>query len=205
MADRILLVGDEDSQRVPLRRILEGWGYEVEDCASVRQARARIGTFLPSVVITDLVMPAGSGIELLREIRSDFRGSVIVLSGKGTIEKAVEAIKEGADDFLEKPLNFQKLRVTLDRVREKIEILEENRRLRELLAQEGTFGRLRGRSKKMLEVYSAIEQVAPSQIQVLITRESRTGQELVARTIHDLSVRRKGRSWRSTPPRSPGS
>src|SRR5262249_49098446 len=152
------------NQRKPLRKILESWGYEVEDCASVSQARGRIGTFFPSVIITDLVMPGGSGIELLREIRGDFRGSVIVLSGKGTIEKAVEAIKEGADDFLEKPLNFHKLRVTLDRVREKIEILEENRHLRELLGREGTFGRLRGRSKKMQEVYSVIEQVAPSQI-----------------------------------------
>src|SRR5437867_8488007 len=192
MAERILLVDDEDNQRVPLRRILESWGYEVEDHASVKDALARFGAFLPSIVITDLVMPGGSGIDLIRGIRPDFHGSVIVLSGKGTIEKAVEAIKEGADDFLEKPLSFQKLRVILDNMREKSEIVEENRRLRELLAKEGTFGRLRGRSKKMLEVYSVIEQVAPSQIPVLVTGESGTGKELVARTIHDLSIRRKG-------------
>jgi DNA-binding NtrC family response regulator len=180
---------DDEDNRVPYAA---SGGVRVEDCASVKEARARVGAFLPSVVITDLVMPGSSGIDLLREIRADFRGRVIVLSGKGTIEKAVEAIKEGADDFLEKPLNFQKLRVTLDKLREKNEILEENRRLRELLAKEGTFGRLRGRSRKMLEVYAVIEQVAPSQIQVLITGESGTGKELVARTIHDLSLRRKG-------------
>ncbi len=192
MAERILLVDDEDNQRVPLRRILEGWGYEVEDCSSVKAALARIGVFLPSVVITDLVMPGGSGIDLIREIRDEYRGGVIVLSGKGTIEKAVEAMKEGADDFLEKPLNFQRLRIVLDKMSEKNAIVEENRRLRELLATKGSFGRLRGLSRKMLEVYSVVEQVAPSQIPVLITGESGTGKELVARTIHDLSPRRRG-------------
>ena len=81
MVERILLVDDEDKQRIPLRRILQDWGYEVEDCASVDAAVGRIGQFLPSVVITDLVMPGGSGIDLLRKIRDDYRGSVIVLSG----------------------------------------------------------------------------------------------------------------------------
>src|SRR5436190_13367853 len=150
MPERILLVDDEDKQRVPLRGILESWGYEVEDCASVKTALGRVGVFMPSVVITDLVMPGGSGIDLIREIRNDYRGSIIVLSGKGTIEKAVEALKEGADDYLEKPLNFQKLRLVLDKMRKKNEIVDENRRLREMLAHEGTFGRLRGRSRKMV-------------------------------------------------------
>ena len=192
MVERILLVDDEDKQRIPLRRILQDWGYEVEDCASVEAAVGRIGQFLPSVVITDLVMPGGSGIDLLRKIRDDYRGSVIVLSGKGTISQAVEAMKEGADDYLEKPLDFRRLRVLLDKARGKNEIIEENRRLREQLTHGGTFGRLRGVSKKMLEVYSVIEQVAPSNIPVLITGESGTGKELVARTIHELSSRRGG-------------
>jgi DNA-binding NtrC family response regulator len=192
MAERILLVDDEDKQRIPLRRILQDWGYEVEDCSSVESALGRIGQFLPSVVITDLVMPGGSGVDLLRKIRDDYRGSVIVLSGKGTISQAVEAMKEGADDYLEKPLDFRKLRVLLDKARGKNEIVEENRRLREQLTHGGTFGRLRGVSKKMLEVYSVIEQVAPSNIPVLITGESGTGKELVARTIHELSSRRGG-------------
>src|SRR5262245_13978963 len=192
MAERILLVDDEDNQRVPLRRILEGWGYEVKDCDSVAAALGALGVFLPDLIVTDLAMPGSSGIDLIREIRGEFRGGIIVLSGKGTIEKAVEAMKEGADDFLEKPLNFQKLRALLEKMKNKTAIVEENRKLRESLAKEGTFGRLRGRSRGMVDVYAIIEQVAPSQIPVLITGESGTGKELVARTIHDLSARRKG-------------
>src|SRR5436309_11551918 len=159
MAERILLVDDEDKQRVPLRRILVDWGYEVEDCGSIEAAMARIWKFLPSVVITDLVMPGGSGIDLLRQIRGEFRGSVIVLSGKGTISQAVEAMKEGADDYLEKPLDFRTLRLLLDKACGKNAILEEYRSLREQLTHGGTFGRLRGVSKKMLEVCPGVEEV----------------------------------------------
>jgi DNA-binding NtrC family response regulator len=163
----------------------------VRDCGSVQEAAALTSQFLPSVVITDLVMPGDSGIDLIRRIRPEFRGGIIVLSGKGTIQQAVEAIQQGADAYLVKPLKFEELRPVLDRMREKNAIVDEIARLR-VLAQEGTFGRMKGRSKKMLEVYSMIQQVAPSQIPVLITGESGTGKELVARTIHDLSARRKG-------------
>jgi DNA-binding NtrC family response regulator len=192
MPDSVLLVDDDETQRQPLVEILEGWGFTVQEAASVEEATEKIHSRPPSVIITDLVMPGAGGLDLLRAIRPDYTGSVIVLSGRGTIEKAVEAIKEGAEDFVEKPVNFPKLRVLLDKIREKGEIIREIRRLREELARHGTFGPLRGSSPKMRDVYRLIEQVAPSNVSVLIVGESGTGKELVARTIHDMSPRRRG-------------
>ena len=192
MSESVLLVDDDESQRQGLTEILEGWGFTVQEAASVEEATEKIHSQPPNVIITDLVMPGAGGIDLLRSIRPDYAGSVIVLSGRGTIEKAVEAIKEGADDFVEKPVNLPKLKVLLDKIREKGEIIREVRRLREELARHGTFGSLRGSSPKMREVYRLIEQVAPSNVSVLVVGESGTGKELVARTIHEMSPRRRG-------------
>ncbi len=192
MQDTVLLVDDEDTQRRGLARILQTWGFQVTEAASVAEATEQMVLSPPTVVITDLVMPESSGLDLIRAIRPDYAGTVVVLSGRGSIEKAVEAIKEGADDFIEKPVNLTKLRALLDRTREKAEIVEENRRLREELAHHGSFGRLRGASRPMREVYRLIGQVAPSSVSVLIVGESGTGKELVAQTIHDLSPRRRG-------------
>ena len=155
----------------------------MQEAGSVEEATEKILNSPPTLVITDLVMPGAGGVDLLRAIRPDYNGSVIVLSGRGTIEKAVEAIKEGAEDFVEKPVNFPKLRVLLEKIREKGEIIRENRRLREELARHGSFGQLRGKSARMREVYKLVEQVAPSTVSVLIVGESGTGKELVARTI----------------------
>ncbi|MGH9389400.1 MAG: sigma-54-dependent transcriptional regulator, partial [Vicinamibacteria bacterium] len=192
MPESVLLVDDEENQRRGLARILQGWGFDVREAACVEDAIEKVKSHPPSVIITDLVMPGADGIELLRGIRPGYLGSIIVLSGRGTIEKAVEAIKEGAEDFVEKPVNIPKLKVLLEKVREKGEILQENRRLREELARHGTFGSLKGASAPMREIYRLIGQVAPSIVSVLIAGESGTGKELVARTIHDQSPRRRG-------------
>ena len=192
MPDSIVLVDDDENQRHGLTKVLQGWGFIVQEAGSVEEATEKILNSPPTLVITDLVMPGAGGVDLLRAIRPDYNGSVIVLSGRGTIEKAVEAIKEGAEDFVEKPVNFPKLRVLLEEIREKGEIIRENRRLREELARHGSFGQLRGKSARMREVYKLVEQVAPSTVSVLIVGESGTGKELVARTIHDLSPRHRG-------------
>jgi len=192
MPDSIVLVDDDENQRHGLTKVLQGWGFIVQEAGSVEEATEKILNSPPTLVITDLVMPGAGGVDLLRAIRPDYNGSVIVLSGRGTIEKAVEAIKEGAEDFVEKPVNFPKLRVLLEKIREKGEIIRENRRLREELARHGSFGQLRGKSARMREVYKLVEQVAPSTVSVLIVGESGTGKELVARTIHDLSLRHRG-------------
>jgi DNA-binding NtrC family response regulator len=192
MSDRILVVDDEAGSREGLRRLLEAWGYRADTAASGEEALERVQAGGPSAIITDLVMPGISGIDLIRELQADYPIPVIVLSGQGTIEQAVEAIKLGAQDFLEKPVEPAKLKILLEKLEGTRELLAEVRRLRAELREHGAFGPLRGLSDKMREVFRQIEQVAPSKLSVLVTGESGTGKELVAQTLHDLSPRRRG-------------
>jgi len=191
MGDRILVVDDESGIREGLRRLLEAWGYHAETAASADDALARIEKERPSAVITDLVMPGIDGLEFVRRLQGQFSLPVIVFSGQGTIETAVEAIKLGAQDFLEKPVEPAKLKILLEKLAGARELLAENRRLRAELRERGAFGRLRGGSEAIRSVYRQIEQVAPSTLSVLIVGESGTGKELVAQTLHDLSPRRR--------------
>ncbi len=191
MADRILVVDDEVASREGLRRLLEAWSYETETAGSGEEALARMDSGGPTAVITDLVMPGLSGLEFVRRLLAEHPVPVIVLSGQGTIGHAVEAIKLGARDFLEKPVEPAKLKILLEKLAETRELREENRRLRAELRERGAFGPLRGISDKMRGVFRQIEQVAPSMLSVLIVGESGTGKELVAQTLHDLSPRRR--------------
>src|SRR6185503_15338861 len=191
MGDRILVVDDESGIREGLRRLLEAWGYHAETAASADDALARIEKDRPSAVITDLVMPGIDGLEFVRRLQGQSSVPVIVFSGQGTIETAVEAIKLGAQDFLETPVEPAKLKILLEKLAGARELLAENRRLRAELRERGAFGRLRGGSEAIRSVYRQIEQVAPSTLSVLIVGESGTGKELVAQTLHDLSPRRR--------------
>jgi DNA-binding NtrC family response regulator len=191
MGDRILVVDDESGAREGLRRLLEAWGYESAAAASADEALARIERDRPSAVITDLVMPGMDGLEFVRQLRELHGIPVIVFSGQGTIEAAVEAVKLGAIDFLEKPVEPGRLKILLEKFAGTRELLNENRRLRAELRERGAFGRLRGSSEAIRAVYRQIEQVAPSTLSVLIVGESGTGKELVAQTLHDLSPRKK--------------
>ncbi|ANM28641.1 hypothetical protein ABI59_01960 [Acidobacteria bacterium Mor1] len=191
MNDRILVVDDEAGSREGLRRLLEAWGYEAETAGSGEEALDRIEDGRATAVITDLVMPGLSGLDLIRRLKADYPLPIIVLSGQGTIEQAVEAIKLGANDFLEKPVEPAKLKILLEKMDGARELLAENRRLRAELREKGSFGPLRGISEKMKQVFRQIEQVAPSTLSVLVTGESGTGKELVAQTLHELSPRRR--------------
>ena len=192
MNDRILVVDDEPSCREGLRRLLEAWGYHAATAASAEEALEGLESVRPDAVLTDLVLPGMDGIDLVRRLRADYPVPVIVLSGQGTIEQAVEAIKEGAQDFLEKPVEPAKLGILLEKMAERRELVSENRRLREELRDSGQYGHLRGISPEMREVFAQIEKVAPSTLSVLVVGESGTGKELVARTLHDRSPRRRG-------------
>jgi DNA-binding NtrC family response regulator len=187
---RILVVEDESNERVGLAELLQAWGYVAETAADGAEALDKVATFAPAVILSDLRMPRLTGMELLRQLReSGSTAEVILLTGQGTVEQAVEATKLGAFNFLEKPIDPKRLQIELRNCLERSEAERQLEIAHRRLSDQGALSKLAGRSKKMQEVTTLIGQVAPSQASVLITGESGTGKELVARTIHELSPR----------------
>jgi DNA-binding NtrC family response regulator len=188
--ERVLIVEDEPTTRLGLTELVSTWGFATESAADGQEALQRITTFRPSIIISDLVMPRMGGLELLRALKDEGSGlTIVILTAQGTVETAVEAIKEGAYDYLTKPVEPQRLKILLDKVVERQDTLREVKVLRKQLREHGTFGKMIGNSAQMRKVYQTIEQAAPTQASVLIWGESGTGKELVAQTIHQLSPR----------------
>ena len=193
MALKILIVDDEEPARQGLTALLARWGYDVDEAGDGQEALAKAAAGLPSVVLSDLVMPKMDGLELLRALKTDVPfASVILLTGQGSIDTAVTAMREGAYDYLTKPVDVARLRLLIPKAAERGEALREVALLRRRLSQVWGMGRLVGTSAGMQEVYRLIEVAAPTTAPVLISGESGTGKELVARTLHDLSPRAKG-------------
>ena len=188
---RVLIVDDEKAAGEGLRDLLAAEGYETLTEGDGLAGLRRVEEFLPSVVITDVLMPRMDGFGLLKEIRSRYpETAVILLTGQGSVEMALRAIQEeGAYHYFEKPIDMKKLRLVVERAVEYAEARRENEALRRQLRDRGAFGELVGKSEPMRQIYHLVEQVAPSSASVLITGESGTGKELVARTIHNLSPR----------------
>lgn len=187
---RVLIVEDDFSERGGLADLLVAWGYETETAADGEDALGKLPAFDPQIVISDLRMPRMTGMELLKRVREEWPGiAFMILTGQATVEEAVEATKLGALNFVEKPIDAARLQVELRNCLERHDNARQleiaNRRLRDA----GLLGHLVGNSKRMQDVLSLIEQVAPSSASVLITGESGTGKELAARTIHELSPR----------------
>ncbi|HUF23090.1 MAG TPA: sigma-54 dependent transcriptional regulator [Vicinamibacterales bacterium] len=188
--ERVLVVEDDEAARLGLVELVRTWGYTAEEAVDGDDALAKIDTFRPAIILTDLVMPGRTGLELLRALSDRLRDlTVILLTAQGSVESAVAAMREGAYDYLTKPVDPQRLKILLDRVLERQDQRREVQVLRRQLRDRGTFGRIVGASASVRAVYRTIEQAAPTTASVLIVGESGTGKELVAQTIHELSPR----------------
>src|SRR6187399_2463183 len=189
-SERVLVVEDEPSTRVGLTELVRTWGFTADSAGDGEEALQRITVFRPSIIISDLVMPRRDGLELLRALKDDGSDyTVVILTAQGTVETAVEAMKEGAYDSLTKPIEPQRLKILLDKIVERQDTLREVKVLRKQLRDQGSFGQMVGSSSQMRKVYQTVEQAAPTSASVLIWGESGTGKELVAHTIHQLSSR----------------
>jgi DNA-binding NtrC family response regulator len=190
MGLKILVVDDETVARRGLVSLLTGWGYDVDEAADGHEALEKAIKGLPSVVITDLVMPRLDGHSLLKSLREEVPfAAVILLTGQGTIETAVAAMRDGAYDYLTKPVDVARLKLLIPKAASSSEAVREVAFLRRQLQQVKGMGQLVGTGPAMQALYRLIEMAAPTPAPVLITGESGTGKELVARTIHELSPR----------------
>jgi DNA-binding NtrC family response regulator len=193
MGHRVLVADDEESSRNGLKTLLAAWGYEVQEAGDGREALEKAAAFLPAVVISDLVMPKLDGLELLHALQADLPFvAVILLTGHGSVETAVAAMKQGAYDYLPKPVDTSRLKLLVEKALEKGQALRDLAVMRRRLQEVWGAGKLVGKSKAMHEVYRLIDLAAPTPAPVLITGESGTGKELVARSLHELSSRAKG-------------
>ncbi len=193
MRQRIVVVDDDPSSRKGLEDLLTAWGYEATSAADGAEALERVAETSPAVVISDLVMPKLDGMALLTALKRDYPGTeVILLTGQGSIESAVQTMKDGAYDYLTKPADPVRLRIVLQKALERRDTVREVHRLTRELRQRGAFGQMVAGAPAMLEITRQLELVAPTDATVFIVGESGTGKELVARTVHEHSARRQG-------------
>jgi DNA-binding NtrC family response regulator len=187
----ILLVEDKDSLRRVMRLTLEHAGYGVTEAADARSALNEISTTRHSLVLTDLRMPNGSGLDVLRAARAaDADVPVIVMTAFGSIDEAVQAMKDGAHDFLQKPVDSNHLLLLVERALEQARLRTENVLLREEWSKRYGFPKILGESEVIKRAVADTQRVAQTEATVLLLGESGTGKELFARAVHHLSNRR---------------
>ena len=194
MGAAILVVDDDAKQRADLAEILNSFGYTVATATDGKEALNRLSISPCGVILTDLMMPRMDGFELLKELAArGNRTPAIVLTAFGTLDQAVSVVHDlRAFWFLEKPVQPAVLRTLVERALEQSRLMEETERLSSQLAYQGVLGDLVGESSAMMEIFSLVRQVAGTTASVLITGESGTGKELLARAIHQLSLRNTG-------------
>jgi DNA-binding NtrC family response regulator len=190
VGERVLIVEDDPATRSGLAELVQAWGFQTAEAPDGEEAMRKVTTFRPAIIVSDLVMPRMGGSDLLRALKDQLSDiTFILLTAQGTVDSAVEMIKEGAYDYLSKPVEPQRLQILLQKAVERQDTLREVRALRRQLREQGSFGRIIGNSPGIRTVYRVIEQSAPTGASVLISGESGTGKELVAQTIHELSPR----------------
>jgi len=173
--------------------LLQEDGYEAETATDGEEAWQKVEEGDFGLVLADLKMPGIDGLELFARMREKgIDSEIIFITGKGTVDDAVEAMRRGAYDYLTKPLDLERLRALIPRALEKYQVKTANRHLQQRLESLTRFGEMIGQSEEMRQIYTIIEAVAPSNASVLIMGESGTGKELVARAIHQKSGRGKG-------------
>jgi len=189
----VLVVDDDSAHRTMLRTLIGGWGYAVSEADDGSTAVEKIKETAFDLVLMDVRMVKVSGLEALETIKAVNPAiPVIIMTAYSSVETAVKALKQGAHDYLTKPLDFDKLRLTIKRAMEHTRLKEENRLLRETLGQQFDSQNIIGKSPAMLKLLETVSQVAPSEATVLISGESGTGKELIAGAIHFNSLRKDG-------------
>lgn len=190
--ETVLIVEDDQALRELLTEEMQDAGYIALEAGDTSRALALLAERSVQLIISDLRLPGASGLDLLASIRqqADSPG-FIMITAFGTVEQAVDALKQGADDFLTKPIKLDHLRIAAERVIQRRKLQEELARYRKLIGDSGFHGML-GRSEAMQRLFSAIRMVARAEGPALITGESGTGKELVARALHDESPRSNG-------------
>ncbi len=192
MTGTILIVDDERGQREILQTILEGEGLRVTTAPGGREALKELEKSEFDLILTDLKMQGMSGMELLEKVlETDPLQCAIMMTAHGTVDSAVEAMKKGAFDYLEKPLERDNLFLTLRRAFERVNLLRENRVLQKRIKETSGIPNIIGEHPKMREVFRIVGKIAPTASTVLIYGESGTGKELVAKAIHDGSPRKE--------------
>jgi two-component system response regulator PilR (NtrC family) len=189
--NRLLIVDDESSLADFLCLLFQGEGYDVATAGSVEEARKNLERSSYDLVLCDILMPDGNGLELLREIKMLNGGGpqVIMMTAYTSTKSAIEAMKLGAADYVSKPFDVEELKIVAQKALERAELAEENVYLRRELEQKYTFNNIIGKSGRMQAIFSLIERIARTASTVLIHGESGTGKELIARAIHFASPR----------------
>jgi len=191
--NRILAIDDEPAMTEWLKVLLEHAGYEVRTALIGARGEELFRTWRPDGVVTDMLLPDVDGIELVRRFkRLDPEAVVIVVTGQGNIPRSVEAVKAGAFDFLEKPIDADRLLDKLEKGIKQKTLIDENEQLKQKLQDRYKFQNVVGKSKKMQELFELVESVAASEANILIQGENGTGKELIANAIHYSSKRSKG-------------
>ena len=190
---KVLIADDERHIAEGLQMLLAEEGYDVETATDGRKAWDKVSATEFGLVLADLKMPKMDGLELFAQMReSGIESEFIIITGKGTVASAVEAMRHGAYDYLTKPLDIERLKALIPKALEKYQVKTANRELQKRLESMSRFGDMIGQSESMVRIYNIIEAVAPSTASVLIVGESGTGKELVARALHNKSPRAKG-------------